>query len=213
MRLRNVKNKEEILNNSKLLILNYENYKGKWNKLFNNNNPIYIEIGMGKGEFILENALKYSNINFIGIEKFDSILARAIQKIENRIEIPNNLILVRMDAKNIENAFSKEIDKIYLNFSDPWPKKRHSERRLTSTTFLKKYDNIFKNNKEIEMKTDNVGLFEFSLVTLSENGYVFNKISLDLHNSNIENNIMTEYEKKFSEKNVKINYVNAKKNV
>ena len=213
MRLRNVKNKEEILNNSKLLILNYENYKGKWNKLFNNNNPIYIEIGMGKGEFILENALKYPNINFIGIEKFDSILARAIQKIENRIEIPNNLILVRMDAKNIENAFSKEIDKIYLNFSDPWPKKRHSERRLTSTTFLKKYDNIFKNNKEIEMKTDNVGLFEFSLVTLSENGYVFNKISLDLHNSNIENNIMTEYEKKFSEKNVKINYVNAKKNV
>jgi tRNA (guanine-N7-)-methyltransferase len=213
LRLRNVKNKEEILNNSKLLILNYENYKGKWNKLFNNNNPIYIEIGMGKGEFILENALKYPNINFIGIEKFDSILARAIQKIENRIEIPNNLILVRMDAKNIENAFSKEIDKIYLNFSDPWPKKRHSERRLTSTTFLKKYDNIFKNNKEIEMKTDNVGLFEFSLVTLSENGYVFNKISLDLHNSNIENNIMTEYEKKFSEKNVKINYVNAKKNV
>lgn len=213
MRLRNVKNKEEILNNSKLLILNYENYKGKWNKLFNNNNPIYIEIGMGKGEFILENALKYPNINFIGIEKFDSILARAIQKIENRIEIPNNLILVRMDAKNIENAFFKEIDKIYLNFSDPWPKKRHSERRLTSTTFLKKYDNIFKNNKEIEMKTDNVGLFEFSLVTLSENGYVFNKISLDLHNSNIENNIMTEYEKKFSEKNVKINYVNAKKDV
>ena len=213
MRLRNVKNKEEILKSSHLLVLDYSSYKGKWKKLFENDNPIYIEIGMGKGEFILENALKYPNINFIGIEKFDSILARAIQKIENRIEIPNNLILVRMDAKNIENAFSKEIDKIYLNSSDPWPKKRHSERRLTSTTFLKKYDNIFKNNKEIEMKTDNVGLFEFSLVTLSENGYVFNKISLDLHNSNIENNIMTEYEKKFSEKNVKINYVKKKKNV
>ena len=211
MRLRNVKNKEEILDNSELLIKDPEKYIGKWQELFKNDNPIYIEIGMGKGGFILENALKYPDINFIGIERFDSILARAIQKIEGREELPKNLILVRMDAKNIDKVFHKEIDKIYLNFSDPWPKKRHAERRLTSTTFLNKYDSIFKKDKVIEMKTDNTNLFEFSLVSLSTYGYILEKISLDLHNSDVEDNIMTEYEKKFSEKMMKINYVRAKK--
>jgi tRNA (guanine-N7-)-methyltransferase len=211
VRLRNVKNKKEILDSSKLLILDYEKYKGKWNKLFNNDNPIYIEIGMGKGSFILENALRYPSINFIGIEKYDSIIARAIQKIEGLDDIPNNLRLLRMDAKDITNAFSKEIDKIYLNFSDPWPKKRHSERRLTSNSFLKKYDEIFKNEKVIEVKTDNQNLFEYSLITISNNGYVFENISLDLHNSDILDNIMTEYEKKFTEKNNKIYYLKAKK--
>lgn len=211
MRLRNVKNKEEILDNSEILIKDPEKYIGKWQSLFKNDNPIYIEIGMGKGGFILENALRYPDINFIGIERFDSILARAIQKIEGREEIPKNLILVRMDAKNIDKVFQKEIDKIYLNFSDPWPKKRHAERRLTSTTFLNKYDSIFKKDKIIEMKTDNTNLFEFSLVSLSNNGYVLEKVSLDLHNSDIEDNIMTEYEKKFSEKMMKINYLKAKK--
>ena len=126
MRLRNVKNKEEILNNSHLLIKDYDKYKGKWHEVFNNSNPIYIEIGMGKGKFILENALKYPNINFIGIERLDSILARAIQKIEKIEPLPKNLKIVRMDAKNIEDAFDKEIDRLYLNFSDPWPKKRHT---------------------------------------------------------------------------------------
>lgn len=211
MRLRNVKNKEEIMNSSNLLILDYEKYKGKWNEEFKNNNPIYIEIGMGKGIFMLENSLKYPNINFIGIEKYDSIIARAIQKIENNEEIPQNLRLLRMDAKNINDAFDKEIDRIYLNFSDPWPKKRHSERRLTSNTFLGLYEKIFKKDKEIIMKTDNIELFEYSLVTLSNNGYTLNRVSLDLHNSDIENNIMTEYEKKFKENNVKINYISAKK--
>ncbi len=210
MRLRNVKNKEEILNSSSLLILDYEKKKGKWKDEFKNDNPIYIEIGMGKGDFILENALRYPNINFIGIEKYDSIVARAIQKIETNNEI-QNLRLLRMDAKEIENAFGNEVDRIYLNFSDPWPKKRHSERRLTSNTFLKKYDNIFKSDKTIIMKTDNINLFEYSLVTLSNNGYILNKVSLDLHNSDIENNIMTEYEKKFSKDNIKINYLEAKK--
>ena len=118
-----------------------------------------------------------------------------------------------MDAKNIDKVFKKEIDKIYLNFSDHWPKKRHSERRLTSTTFLKKYDFIFKNSKVIEMKTDNVNLFEFSLVSLSQNNYILEEVSLDLHNSDKEDNIMTEYEKKFSEKSIKINYLKAKKDV
>ena len=211
MRLRNVKNKEDILNNSKLLVRDYKDYKGKWNKFFNNNNKIYIEIGMGKGDFIYENALKYPDINFIGIEKYDSVIARAIEKIENSDYVVNNLRLIRMDAKEIEDVFLNEIDRIYLNFSDPWPKKRHSERRLTSNTFLKKYDNIFKNNKEIIMKTDNTSLFEYSLVTLSNNNYKFESISLDLHNSDIVDNIMTEYEKKFTKKGVKINYLKAKK--
>lgn len=211
MRLRNVKNKEEILNNSHLLIKDYDKYKGKWHEVFNNSNPIYIEIGMGKGKFILENALKYPNINFIGIERLDSILARAIQKIEKIEPLPKNLKIVRMDAKNIEDAFDKEIDRLYLNFSDPWPKKRHTERRLTSNTFLKKYENIFKNTKEIIMKTDNVSLFEFSLVTLSSNNYILEKVSLDLHRSDVLDNIMTEYEEKFYENSVKINYLRAKK--
>lgn len=211
MRLRNVKNKEEILNNSHLLIKDYDKYKGKWHEVFDNSNPIYIEIGMGKGKFILENALKYPDINFIGVERLDSILARAIQKIEKIEPLPKNLKIVRMDAKNIEDAFDKEIDRLYLNFSDPWPKKRHTERRLTSNTFLKKYENIFKNTKEIIMKTDNVSLFEFSLVTLSSNNYILEKVSLDLHRSDVLDNIMTEYEEKFYENSVKINYLRAKK--
>ena len=212
MRLRNVKNKEEILNNSKLLVLDYKKYKGNWNKLFNNKNKIYIEIGMGKGDFILGNALRYPDINFIGIEKYDSVIARAIEKIEGNDNIPNNLRLIRMDAKDIMETFDKEIDRIYLNFSDPWPKKRHSERRLTSNTFLNKYDNIFKKDKEIIMKTDNTCLFEYSLETLSQNNYILEKVSLDLHNSDIVDNIFTEYEKKFTKKGVKINYLKAKKN-
>jgi tRNA (guanine-N7-)-methyltransferase len=211
MRLRNVKNKEEILNNSKLLVRNYEDYKGNWSNLFENKNPLYIEIGMGKGQFILENALRYPNINFIGIERLDSVLALAIKKIEVNDDLPKNLKLIRIDAKNIDQVFSHDVDRIYLNFSDPWPKKRHSERRLTSNTFLKKYDEIFKSNKEIIMKTDNTLLFEYSLVSLSNYGYIFNKVSLDLHNSDVENNIMTEYEEKFHEEGIKINYLVAKK--
>lgn len=213
MRLRNVKNKQDILSSSTLLVENYKEIKGSWNKLFNNNNPIYIEIGMGKGDFILENALRYPNINFVGIEKYDSVIARAIQKIEGREDIPGNLKLLRMNAMEIEDAFDKEVSRIYLNFSDPWPKNRHSERRLSSKTFLEKYDKIFKKEKEIYLKTDNTNLFEYSLVTLSNYGYILEKVSLDLHNSDIEDNIMTEYEKKFTEKNVKINYLVAKKDI
>ena len=211
MRLRNVKNKEEILKESKLLIINNKDYLGKWNKVFENNNPIYIEIGMGKGDFILGNALNNPNINYIGIEKYDSIIARAIQKIEGLDNIPSNLRLLRMDAKEIDEVFDKEVDIIYLNFSDPWPKKRHSERRLTSNTFLKKYDKVFKNDCKIIMKTDNNNLFEYSLETLSKNGYYFEKVSFDLHNSDVVYNVMTEYEKKFTQKGVKINYLDAKK--
>ena len=209
MRQRNVKNKKEIISNSKYIIENPSEYKGCFSKLFNNSNPIYIEIGMGKGDFILGNASKYPEINFIGIEKFDSIMALAIKKIE-QYDLPN-LKLIRMDALSINDVFSKEIDKIYLNFSDPWPKDRHAKRRLTSDNFLNKYNDIFKSNPTIEMKTDNQGLFEYSLISFNRNGYLIKEISLDLHNSNIENNIMTEYERKFSSLNNRIYYVKVEK--
>ena len=129
MRLRNVKDKESIMNNSFYLIKNYLDYKGRWNSLFKNDNPIYIEIGMGKGDFIIENAKRYPNINFIGIEKFDSVMARACEKVSENL---SNLCLVKIDALDIDEVFSKEVDKVFLNFSDPWPKKRHASRRLTS---------------------------------------------------------------------------------
>ena len=208
MRLRNVKNKEEILKNTTYLITNPEEYKSNWNKVFNNNNKLYIEVGMGKGDFIIENAKRYPDINFIGIEKYDSVIARAIEK-ANLEELPN-LKLVRMDANKIDEAFNKEVDLIYLNFSDPWPKKRHAKKRLTSEVFLKKYDSIFKNDKTIIIKTDNMGLFEYSLESLSQYGYTIEKISLDLHNSDIENNIETEYERKFSLKGNNIYYLKVK---
>ncbi len=210
MRLRNVKNKEEIMNSSSLLVRDEAKYKGNWKSLFNNDNLIYIEIGMGKGDFIIGNALNNPNINYIGIEKYDSVMARAIEKIKD--DIPN-LRLVRMDAKDIENVFYKEVDRVYLNFSDPWPKKRHAERRLTSNTFLKKYDSIFRNNMEIQMKTDNISLFEFSLVSLSNYGYILTEVSLDLHSLQKEDNVMTEYERKFSSMGVRINYLAATKKV
>lgn len=197
MRLRNVKNKEEILNSSKYLIKNPEEYIGKWKTLFGNNNPIYIEIGMGKGKFIIENAKKYPNINFIGIEKFDSILARSLQKIDD--DIPN-LLIVRMDALIIDKVFSLEISRIYLNFSDPWPKLRHHFRRLTSKIFLDRYDTIFKDTKEIYMRTDNRDLFIYSLESLSNHDYYLSNISFDLHKDE-EVLITTEYEDKFSNEN------------
>lgn len=205
MRQRNVKNKKEIINNSGYVVFNPNEYKNNWSKLFNNDNPIYLEIGMGKGNFILENAKRYPNINFIGIEKFDSILALALKKIDS-YEL-DNLKVIRMDASLIEEVFNHEIDKLFLNFSDPWPKKRQEKRRLTSSNFLKKYDNIFKNDKIIEFKTDNRKLFEYSVISFTNYGYKLEDLSLDLHNSDYPDNIMTEYEEKFSSKNNVIYYV------
>ena len=205
MRIRNLKNKDEILANCSFLIKEPSNYINKWQDLFGNNNPIHIEIGMGKGKFITEMAKTNPNINFIGIEKYDSIIAKAIEKVTE--DIPN-LRLVRMDANNIEEAFNKEISLIYLNFSDPWPKKRHARRRLTDKNFLIKYDNVFKKEKIIRLKTDNDLLFASSLVSLSEYGYVLKEVSLDLSNADIPN-IMTEYETKFVKKGIKIKYLKA----
>lgn len=196
MRLRNLKNSKDIIKNSSLFISEPKIYKGKWDKLFNNNNPIHIEIGMGKGKFIIENAIKNPKINFIGIERYDTLIAKAIRNIE--IDIPN-LKFVNIDASNLENIFDKEISIIYLNFSDPWPKDRHVKRRLTNEIFLKIYDNLFINNKKIIMKTDNRKLFEYSILSLSNYGYIINYINLDLHNGECEE-ITTEYEDKFVDK-------------
>ena len=162
MRLRNVRGASEIIEKSLYVIQNPEEYKGNFKSLFNNNNQLHIEIGMGKGDFIIGMAKKYPNINFIGVEKFDSVIVRAIEKLEE--DIPN-LKLIRMDATSIEDVFYKEVDTIYLNFSDPWPKNRHEHRRLSSEVFLKRYDSLFKSDKKIIMKTDNRKLFEFSIIS------------------------------------------------
>lgn len=208
MRLRNVKNAASIVENSNYVINNPKEFIGKFQSLFNNDNPINIEIGMGKGDFIIGMAQKYPNINFIGIEKYESVMVRAIEKLEN-IELPN-LKLIRMDAIEIDKIFDKEINTIYLNFSDPWPKKRHAKRRLTSEIFLKLYDKIFIGVPHIIQKTDNIGLFASSLVSLSKYGYTLEEVSLDLKNEDIDN-VVTEYENKFMNLGTNINYLNAKK--
>lgn len=194
MRLRNVLGAGAVIENSPYIIKNYKEYKGNFKSVFNNDNEIHIEIGMGKGDFIIGMALKNPDINFIGIEKYDSVIVRALQKLENK-EIPN-LKLIRMDALYIEDVFDKEISKIYLNFSDPWPKKRHSDRRLTSHVFLKKYDSILK-YKNIVQKTDNREFFEYSIMSFNNYGYVIDDISLDLHKRENLDNVETEYERKF----------------
>lgn len=209
MRLRNVKGAKEIIESSNYVVLDYKKYRGNYNKLFKNNNPIYVEIGMGKGKFIIDNAIKYPNINFIGIEKYDSVVVRAIQKLENK-DIPN-LKIIRMDALEITDVFDKEVSRIYLNFSDPWPKDRHEHRRLSSDIFLKKYDLIFKDNKNIVMKTDNRNLFEYSVKSFVNYGYKINDISLDLHQANYPDNIMTEYEEKFVSKGSPIYMIDVSK--
>ena len=189
MRLRNVKNAENILEQSSYVVKEIKQ------PLFSNSNPIYLEIGMGKGDFIIENAMRYPNINFIGIEKYASVMVRAVQKLEE-INLPN-LKFICTDAKNLDTLFQKNITLIYLNFSDPWPKKRHAHRRLTSPIFLEKYEFITKPNYHIIKKTDNMGLFEYSIISFNNNGYKINELSLDLHNNNPINNIETEYEEKF----------------
>ena len=173
---------------------------------FGNDNPIRIEIGMGKGKFITTLAQQNPDINYIGIEKFSSVLIRAIEKMEE-LEI-TNLKFIRMDAEKIEDTFNKEeIDKIYLNFSDPWPKDRHAKRRLTSKEFFKRYDNILKKDGVVEFKTDNNDLFDFSLEQIPEAGWNIVEYTRDLHNNEKmnEGNIMTEYEERFSKMGNNIN--------
>lgn len=199
MRLRNVKGSRETIAANEYVIQNETELKGKWSDRFGNNNPINIEIGMGKGRFIMDMARLNPDINFIGIEKFSSVLVRAVEK-QNEEKLPN-LLFIRMDAENIENVFDKgEVDYIYLNFSDPWPKDRHAKRRLTSVQFLARYVNILADSGGVTFKTDNRPLFDFSLEQVDEAGWVLENKTFDLHNSEYaEGNVMTEYEKRFSE--------------
>lgn len=202
MRLKKVKDADVFIDKSFYIIKDPFSYKGNYNKLFKNDNNISVEIGMGKGDFIIGMAKLHPDINFIGIEMFDSVIVRAIQKLENE-NIPN-LRLIRMDAKDINDVFDHEIDTIYLNFSDPWPKKRHAKRRLTSKEFLKRYDSVFKDEKKIFQKTDNEDLFAYSINSLSEYGYTLRNVTLNLHKEEVLDNVETEYEKRFKEKNVHI---------
>lgn len=198
MRLRNVKNADKILEESPLVVL--ENP-------FDDSRELRIEIGTGKGDFIIGTARKNPNVNFIGIEKYPSVLVRALEKLE---DIPDNLRFMCIDAKNIEEYFDHNVSVIYLNFSDPWPKTRHEKRRLTSDSFLKSYEKISKEYVHIKQKTDNKGLFAYSLVSLNNAGYHFNDVCLDLTNSNIDN-VQSEYEKKFVVAGETINYLDAEK--
>ncbi len=206
MRLRNIPGSREVIAESDFVIHNEEEKKGHWKEVFGNNNPIHIEIGMGKGTFIMESAKRNPDINYIGIEKYSSVLLRAIEKREQEPELPN-LYFIRMDAEYIENVFDKdEVSNIYLNFSDPWPKDRNAKRRLTSDRFLKRYTNIMKKDGRVTFKTDNINLFEYSLETAKECGWEILYETRDLHKSEYnEGNIMTEYEKKFSQLGNKIN--------
>ena len=198
MRLRNVKNAKEIVNNHELVVTTNP---------FNSDKPLHIEIGTGKGDFIIGMARNHPDINFIGIEKYESVLIRALEKTPE--DIPN-LRFMRLDALNISEVFNKCVDKIYLNFSDPWPKKKHAKRRLTSPIFLDLYEKISKDDVNIQMKTDNKGLFAYSLETLNNNGYFFNEISLDLEDD-YNGNVQTEYEKKFRAMGITINYLSVTK--
>ena len=200
MRLRNVPGSREAIAESNLAINEPQVLKGKWNEEFGNNNPIRIEIGMGKGRFITQLALENPDINYVGIEKYSSVLIRAIEKCQD-IEVPN-LRFIRMEAEYICDVFNtEEVDRIYLNFSDPWPKDRHAKRRLTSKQFFERYDNILKKDGVVEFKTDNDLLFQFSLEQVPEAGWNLVAQTWDLHNDSemVKGNVMTEYESKFSQ--------------
>ena len=199
MRLKNVPGSREAIADSAFVIHEPENAKGTFKEIFGNNYPIHIEVGMGKGKFIYEMARIHPDINYIGIEKYSSVLLRAIQKMEQ--EPLDNLKFIRMDAESIAEVFGEgEVDRIYLNFSDPWPKDRHAKRRLPSKEFLKRYDQFLKKDGVIEFKTDNRGLFDFALEELPQAGWKVEKVSYDLHHDEemMEGNVMTEYEEKFS---------------
>ncbi len=208
MRYNKVNDAKNILDNSKYVIKHPDMYKGKWNSVFNNNNPISIELGMGRGSFIIEMANKYPNINFIGIEIDYNQTAYAVNNIGNKNI--NNLKIICADANNIANYFAKEIDTIYLTFSEPWPKKGDEKKRFTSNNYLRIYDRIYKKDKHIILKTDNKILFASALESLSDYWYTFKKVSLDLHNDerNIDN-VITDFEKEYIKEKRNIYYLDA----
>ena len=199
MRLRNITGCREMIAASDYVIHEPQNDKGKWNEIFGNDHPIRIEIGMGKGRFIMDLARMNPKINYVGIEKYSSVLLRGIQKMESN-PLPN-IYFIRMDAEEITSVFGKEeVDRIYLNFSDPWPKDRHAKRRLPSREFLHRYDEILVRDGVIEFKTDNHDLFQFALEELEPAGWHLVQMTEDLHHDEkmMQGNVMTEYEERFS---------------
>lgn len=204
MRLRNIPRADDVLAAHKAVIKEEESYKGKWKEVFQNENPIHIEIGMGKGRFLMTMAKQNPEVNYIGIERYSSVLLRAIEKFDTEeFRDLTNIRFLCMDAAEIGNVFEKgEVKKVYLNFSDPWPKARHAKRRLTSVQFLKRYETILDAEGLVEFKTDNQGLFEFSLEQVKEAGWELCAHTFDLHHDEKmnEGNVKTEYEEKFSSK-------------
>lgn len=202
MRLRKVKGAVETVHESNFVVKDAAVYKGKWNTLFKNDNPIHVEFGTGKGKFISTLALQNPNINYIGIERYDSVLVRALEKVDSLENPPSNLYFLCADAKNAEEYFADgEISEIYLNFSDPWPKARHAKRRLTSPFFMSIYNKLLSSSGSVCFKTDNRDLFDYSVDSIKECGWTLENVCYDLHNSEFaENNVMTEYEEKFSAK-------------
>lgn len=201
MRLRNIPRADSVLREHRLVMKDEKAQKGKWNSVFGNDKPIYIEIGMGKGKFLTELARRNPERNYIGIERYSSVLLRAVERLDALEEQQENLRFICMDAADIEEVFEPgEIQGIYLNFSDPWPKKRHARRRLTSKEFLKRYEKVLPENGRVEFKTDNKGLFEFSLEQVQEAEWTLVESTWDLHHNTEMNagNVMTEYEEKFS---------------
>lgn len=211
MRLRNVKAAFERIDQFEYIVTEPMKYKGKWASYFGNDNPIHIEIGMGKGQFLLGHARRNPNINYIGFEKFTVVLVKALERFEKEEEAIPNLCVVRFDAAYLLDIFeTNEVSNVFLNFSDPWPKERHFKRRLTYRDFLGKYKEVLSDQGSITFKTDNDPLFEFSLEEMKAVGMHFPQLTRDLHKSEwLENNVMTEYEVKFHEQGITINMVQA----
>lgn len=202
MRLRNIPGSRETIAASEFVIHEdvMKEKKGCWNTVFGNEHPLYIEVGMGKGRFITELAMRHPENNYVGIEKYSSVLLRALEKREQLPEL-TNLMFLRMDAEELPEVFGKnEVAGIYLNFSDPWPKDRHAKRRLPSKEFLARYDQILQPDGKVEFKTDNRGLFEFALEEAKEANWIVEQYTFDLHHNEemVQGNIMTEYEERFS---------------
>lgn len=201
MRLRNISGADTYIENSEYVVQDEKSKRGCWSEVFGRKAPLHIEVGMGKGQFMMQLALQNPDINYVGIEMYSSVLLRAVQKME---ETPmDNLRFIRMDAREIEEVFDKgEVDKIYLNFSDPWPKDRHAKRRLPSRQFLARFDQILKREGNLEFKTDNRDLFDFAVEEVEPAGWKIDAITYDLHHDEVMNkgNILTEYEEKFSSK-------------
>lgn len=204
MRLRNIPGAKEVIENSPYVVHEPQKQKGQWSHVFENNHPIHIEVGMGKGRFLMDMAKIHPEVNYVGIEMYDSVLLRALQKREEYEQNEGtltNLYFMCIDARLLPEIFEKgEVEKIYLNFSDPWPKARHAKRRLTSRQFLERYDQILVPEGRVEFKTDNRELFEFSLEEVKEAGWTLEASTFDLHHDEelMKGNVMTEYEEKFS---------------